>query len=124
MSVITRLEERRGQILQEMKQIRAMRKGSVIKQYFKVKKNGEKEPVLKGPYWLYTRKEKGKTVGQRLRKDDAERFSEEVDACHHFQGLCREYAEVTERLGTLERELGAGSPEKKRRRSRSSRTRR
>lgn len=124
MSVITNLEKRRGQILQEMHRIRAMRKGSVIKQYLKVKKKGKKEPVIKGPYWLYTRKEKGKTVGQRLSSDDAERFREDVDAYHHFQELCREYAEVTERLGELERELSDGSREKKRRRSRSSRTRR
>lgn len=118
------VEDRREQILKEMREIRAMRKGSVMEQYLKVKRKGKEEPVLRGPYWLYTCKEKGKTVGQRLSREEAERLRGEVDAYHRFQALCSEYAEISERLGALERKLEEGSEGKKGRKSRSRRTRR
>ncbi len=121
---ITVIEERRKQILKEIRGIRAMRKGSVTEQYLKVKKKGQKEPELKGPYSLYTRKERGKTVGQRLSREDAERFKVEVDAFHCFRSLCDEYAELTGRLGDLERDLSEGSQEKKRQRRPSKKTKR
>ncbi len=87
-----------------MRKIRAMRKGSVTEQYLKVAKKEKKKPVLGGPYWLYSRKEKRKTVGRRLRRQEVERIREEVHAYHRFQALCAEYAKVTERLGELGRE--------------------
>jgi hypothetical protein len=116
MGQIRTLIERREQILKEMREIRAMRKGSVEEQYFKARRKGEEEPAVQGPYWLYTYKEKGKTVGQRLSKEEANRFHEEVEAYHRFQSLCSEYAEITERLGEMERGIGEIAQEKKRRR--------
>ena len=119
-----KVERRREEILQEMRAIRAMRKGSVMEQYLPVKQRGKTEPVLRGPYWLYTRKEKGRTVGRRLSREEAERVRAEVEAGHRFQALCREYEELTERLGEAERELEKTGREKKPRRSRSRKTRR
>jgi hypothetical protein len=124
MDEIKSIEQSRRRILKEIGEIRVMRKGSVMEQYLEVAHKGKKEPVLRGPYWLYTKKEKGKTVSQRLRRNEAERYEKEVEAFHRFQSLCDEYAELTERLGELERELDEGSREKKRRRSPSRRTRR
>ena len=115
MGTLRQLEERREQILQEIKDIRAMRKGSVIEQYLKVKHKGHEEPVLRGPYFLYTRKEKGKTVGQRLKKDEVHRYQQEVEAFHRFQDLCDEYAGITEQIGDLERERPEIAQEKNRR---------
>jgi hypothetical protein len=114
MNEIAVLEEKRNQILQQMRTIRAMRKGSVTEQYLKVTKKGKKEPSLRGPYWLYSRKEKGKTVGRRLRRGEVEGYREEVHAYHRFQVLCADYAKITERLGELEREKELSSREKKR----------
>jgi hypothetical protein len=122
MKEIAKLEVRREEILTKIREIRAMRKGSVTEQYLKVKAKGQDEPVLRGPYFLYTRKERGKSVGRRLSREQAERYREEVEAFHHFQGLCNEYAEVTERLGALERGCEEGMREKKLRRPRSRRT--
>ena len=122
MEEIRMVEERREQILNEMRQMRAMRKGSVTEQYLKVRSKGAKKPALRGPYWVYTRKEKGKTVGQRLSRKEAERFGKEVEGYHRFQALCSEYAELTERLGELEREQGEETQEKKGRKSPSNRT--
>ena len=116
-----KVERRREEILKAM---RAMRKGSVMEQYLPVEQRGKTEPVLRGPYWLYTRKEKGRTVGRRLRREEAERYRAEVEAGHRFQALCQEYAELTARLGELERELQEEGRGKKPRRLRSSKTRR
>lgn len=122
MEKIAELEARREQILKEMRGMRAMRKGSVMEQYLKARKTGREEPVLRGPYWLYTRKEKGKSVGQRLSREQAGRYQEEVQAFHRFQSLCNEYAQITEQLGELEQELGDGSKKKKPRKPPSRRT--
>ncbi|MCF8060920.1 MAG: hypothetical protein K9M82_00250, partial [Deltaproteobacteria bacterium] len=63
---IQELEGRREQILTEIRNIRTMRKGSVTEQFLKTKRKGSKDLVVNGPYYLYTRKEKGKSVGRRL----------------------------------------------------------
>ena len=98
-----------------------MRKGSVIEQFLKVKHKGRQEPVLRGPYFLYTRKEKGKTVGKRLKKDEVQRYRQDVEAYHRFQGLCDEYALISEQIGDLERQETADAQEKKLPKSRSKR---
>lgn len=122
MESIRALEEEREQILQEMRQIRAMRKGSVSEQWIKVP-HKQGAPVLRGPYNLYTYKEKGKTIGRRLNVQEARRVSEEVEAYHRFQTLCARYTEVTQRLGDAEQGLFEESPLKKGLKSRSKRTR-
>lgn len=119
MEKIRRLEERREQLIEEIREIRTMRKGSVTEQYLKVEKKGQKEPVIRGPYFLYTRKIKGKTVGQRLKKAEVERYRLEVEAYHRFQRLCDEYAQITEKLGDIEMATKQEPQEKKIPKSRS-----
>jgi hypothetical protein len=117
-----RLEKRRMQIIKEISSIRTMRKGSVTEQYLKVPRKGDREPALRGPYFLYTRKEKGKTVGRRLSKEEAYPFGQQVEAFHRFQALGKQYAEICERLADLAGVAEASGLEKKRRRSLSSKT--
>lgn len=124
MKDIQELEGRREQILTEIRNIRAMRKGSVTEQFIRAKRKGGKAPAVNGPYFLYTRKVKGKSVGERLSAERAERYREEVEAYHHFQSLCDEYVVITEQLGDLERSSEDGSQEKKLRKRRSKRTKR
>jgi len=120
---IEELQKRREQIIEEIGSIRTMRKGSVTEQFLKVPRKGQKEPVLRGPYFLYSRKEKGKTVGRRLGKEEADRYREQVKAFHKFQALGKEYAEISERLADMEGMLEVTDQKKKRRRrSSSSRT--
>jgi hypothetical protein len=120
---IERLEKRRMQIIEEISSIGTMRKGSVTEQYLKVARKGEREPGLRGPYFLYTRKEKGKTVGRRLSKEKADRFRQQVEAFHRFQALGKQYAEISERLADLAGVVEASDREKKQPRSSSSKTR-
>jgi hypothetical protein len=119
---IQELEGRREQILTEIRNIGAMRKGSVTEQFLKTKRKGSEELVVNGPYYLYTRKEKGKSVGRRLSEEQADRYRVEVEAFHRFQALCNEYAETTERLADLKHGCEDGRQEKKQRRRPSRRT--
>ena len=60
------LKMRRDEILEEIKSLEQMRRGSVVEQvYESVGKDGEK--VRRGPYLLYSFKEKGKTVSRRIK---------------------------------------------------------
>ncbi len=117
------LEEKRERVLEQMRAIRSMRRGSVTEQYLKVPHKGKRKPVVRGPYWVYTWKEGGKTVGQRLSREEAAQIKKDVEAHKKFVALCKEFETLTMRLGDVEVE-GALTPKKKRPRSRSSRTKR
>lgn len=126
MDKIKEIEKRRRVILREMGGIRSMRRGSVNEQFLKVPHKGKKEPVIRGPYYVFSRFEKGKgTKSYRLTSpEDVDQARDDVEAHKRFRELCREYEELTEELGRVERALGERSPEKKLRRSPSRRTRR
>ncbi|MFO8057796.1 MAG: DUF6788 family protein [bacterium] len=119
------IEKRRSEILKEMEGIRSMRRGRVDEQYLKVPHKGKKEPVFRGPYYVFSRHEKGEgTKSYRLTtQEDVDNARRDVAAHKRFQELCREYEELTEELGRLERESDERSPEKKTRKSGSRRTR-
>jgi len=117
------LEEKRERVLEQMRALRSMRRGSVSEQYLKVRHKGKRKPVVRGPYWVYTWKEGGKTVGQRLSREEAARIKKDVEAHKKFVALCKEFETLTMRLGDVEVE-GVLTPEKKGPRSRSSRTKR
>ena len=119
MKEIERLEKRRMQIIKQISSITTMRKGSVTEQYLKVAHKGHREPAFRGPYFLHTRKEKGKTVGRRLSKEEAGQLRHQVRAFHRFQALAKQYAEICERLADL---AEASAWEKKRPRSPSNKT--
>lgn len=121
MDVIEDLDAKREQILEQMRAIRSMSRGSVTEQLLKVKHKGKQKPVLRGPYWVHTWKEGRKTVGRRLSREEADQVQKDVEAHKEFVALCKQYEELTVRLGECE---SAVRPEKKRPKSRSSRTKR
>jgi len=100
------LDEKRERVLEQMRAIRSMRRGSVTEQYLKVRHKGKRKPVVRGPYWVYTRKEGGKTVGQRLSREEAEQVKKDVEAHKQFVALCKEFETLTMRLGDVEVEGG------------------
>ncbi len=115
------LERRRQELLQQMAQIGDMRRGSVNKQYFEVQQLGRKEPLRRGPYYVFSCKVQGKTCSRRVRGAEVEKLQREVDNFHHYQQLSRELMEVNERLCDL-RPVEAPGPGKKNSPSRSSET--
>jgi len=98
------LEARREKIIREMLSIRSMRKGTINEQYLKVRRVGRKEAVECGPYYVLSRREGNKTVSQRLTTvGELEQARRDVAEHQKFVALCKEYEEVTEKLGEMER---------------------
>ncbi len=121
MDTIQQLESRRHAILQEMRSIRSMRRGTINEQYFKARLRGRKGTVRQGPYYVLSRREEDKTVSRRLRSaSELEQAQKDVAEYKRFLGLCQEFERLTARLGELERSEQGLEQEKKQFRSSSS----
>lgn len=115
---VQELEARRNAILEQMRSIRSMRRGTINEQHFRTRLKGERGVVLQGPYYVLSRREGEKTVSKRLRSPtELEQAREDIVAQKRFMTLCREFEQVTTRLGELERQEPALEAEKKRSRS-------
>ena len=109
------LEARRNAILEEMRSIRSMRRGTINEQHFKIRLKGKKGVILQGPYYVLSRREGEKTASQRLRSPaELEQAQKDVGQYKRFMGLCQEFERLTARLGELERSELEGAQEKKR----------
>jgi hypothetical protein len=114
MDTVQQLERRRNAVLEQMRAIRSLRHGTINEQYFPASVKGALAGGLRGPYYVLSRNEGGKTVSQRLTAELVEQARTDVAAHQRFVSLCQEYERLTEQLGQVERGAGAG-PEKKRR---------
>jgi len=125
MDTVQQLESRRNAVLEEMRSIRSMRRGTVNEQYFKTRLKGRKGIVPQGPYYVLSRREGDKTVSKRLRSvGELEQAQKDVAEYKRFLGLCQEFERLTARLGELEGTEQGLEQEKKRFRSPSSKTER
>ena len=113
------IEARRETILQEMRSIRSMKRGTINEQYLKVPQKGASKPALRGPYHVLSRREGNKTVSERLTtRNQLEQARKDVAAHRRFMELCKEFERLTERLGYLQRQT-TDMEEKKRSRRKS-----
>jgi len=120
MDLLQQIEAQRLAILDSLKAIRSMRRGSITEQFFPVQCKGQKQAARRGPYYVFTRHRGSKTFSQRLTTAGAlQQAREDVEAFKRFQALCRDYERLTEKLGELERKT---EQEKKRSKSGSSKT--
>jgi hypothetical protein len=124
MNTVQELEARRSAVLEEMRSIRSMRRGTINEQYFKTRLKGAKGIVHQGPYYVLSKREGEKTVSKRLRVADLEQAKKDVAEYKRFLGLCQEFERLTARLGEIERGEQGFEQEKKRFRSPSSKTER
>ena len=124
MITVDEIESRRNAVLEEMRAIRAMRRGTINEQFLNVRRKGIKEPVARGPYYVLSRydPEMGKTQSRRLTsKEQLEQTRNDVAAYQRFVSLCREFELLTERLAELERGMPEHEAKKKQRSSPSNR---
>jgi hypothetical protein len=99
MSAFQKLRKARQEILAQIALIEEMRRGSVVRQFLKVKLKGKREPTLSGPYALFSFKQKGKTISRRLHDlEEIRRLEQQVENYHIFQQLCRRLVEIGETI--------------------------
>lgn len=103
MNSIHAIEQRRETILNEMRALRSLCKASLSEQMLPVKHKGKKEPVMRGPYFVLSRRQDGKTHSRRVRKDELEQVKMDVDNHKRFMELSKEFEELTQQLGEMER---------------------
>lgn len=104
MNPLAEIEARRNAILEEMRSIRSMKRGTINEQHFRVALKGKRGTVLRGPYYVLSRREGDRTVSKRL-TTSAELEQARKDGAEHkrFLALCQEFEGLTERLGELEK---------------------
>ena len=107
------LETKRQEILQQMSAITRMRRGTVNEQYFEVReKDGSAH--RRGPYFLYSRTEKGKSFSQRVSLEDVDRYREETDNCRRFKELSGRCVMICEALAEADGGRKKKRPKQKR----------
>ena len=98
MTHLETLRTRRKEILKELAMLEQMRRGSVVEQFVEtVKKDGTK--TRRGPYALYSYKEKKKTVSRRLTDPKLAGFyRKQIQAFRRFQELASELTSLSEKI--------------------------
>jgi hypothetical protein len=101
---------RKDQVVAELAALGPMRKGSLTEQMVQVVlKDGT--PRRRGPYTVYTFKERGQTISKRLGDPkEIALYRRQIGAFRRFQELTAELARLSQRLADLE---AAGEPESK-----------
>ena len=123
MNKIDVLRSRRNELLEELKGLEQMRRGSVVEQvYESVRKDGTK--VRRGPYPLFSFKEKGKSVSRRIKDSKRKaQYERQIDAFRRFQELTAELVRIGEQFADLAvSDDAAGKKTVSRRTSKSKRT--
>jgi len=101
MNNITKLTQRKTEIIKEIAALEPMRKGSLSEQFLEtVRADGRK--TKRGPYMVYTFKEKGKTVSRRVKdKKRAALYRRQIATFRRFQELSKELLQVSQRIADL-----------------------
>ena len=102
MTTAEQVRSRRKEVLEELGGLEHIRRGSVVEQYVEdVHKDGS--PVRRGPYTLYSYKEKRKTISRRLKSpQEAERHRKQIKGFRRFQELVSELVSLGEQLCQME----------------------
>jgi hypothetical protein len=95
----TQLEKRRDQILQQMKAIDRLRRGSLSRQFFK--KPGSASQTPQGPYYVLQGYIQGQKFSERISADQAPQIEPLVANYKRFEKLAEEFVSVTDQLTRL-----------------------
>lgn len=96
-----KLTRKKLEILKEIAALEPMRKGSLTEQFLETKR---KDGTIskRGPYLLYTFKEKGKTHSRRIKGDEeAQIYRKQISAFRRYRELSSELVRVAGRIADL-----------------------
>lgn len=100
MSTLKMLQQKKVDVLRAIASLDPMRMGSVCEQFQRTRRK-DGTIAKRGPYTMYTRKKKGKSVGKRLSEQEAPLYRDQIGLFRKFQELCGEFVETSERLADL-----------------------
>ena len=114
------LEKQRAELLKRMGSVGDMRRGSITATSGKCGKStchcAKPGTAGHGPNFRLTRKVQGKTVTETFASPAALRKAQrEVEEFHHFQDLCEQVVEVSEKLCAVRPTESSLSPQEKKR---------
>jgi hypothetical protein len=101
MAQIQQLRKQRNRLLDELRDLDEIRRGSIVEQYVvATRKDGGKR--RRGPYVLYSYKEKGKTVSRRLTKEtDIPLYRNQIENFRRFRHITAELLRIGEQISDL-----------------------
>lgn len=99
-SSIESLHEKRNSILEQMRALDRMRRGSLSKQFFQSK--GPQPSPQQGPYFVLQGYLKGRKFSRRVPQKDVPRVESQVNNYRRFQELAEAFIETTQELTCLE----------------------
>ena len=111
----SQLEQRRDQILQQIKAIDRLRRGSLSRQFFK--KPGSTSP--QGPYYVLQGYIQGQKFSERVPADQALHIEPLVANYKRFEKLAEEFVSVTDQLTRLSQSAPDAKKNSKKRSARS-----
>ena len=91
------LLEKKNELLDQIAQLGALRRGQLSEQYYK-KKNAKGETIRTGPYYVWQAWVKGKKRSIRIPKDDVQTVLKEMEVHKQYKQLCDELADVMEQI--------------------------
>ncbi len=96
-----KLEQQRQNLLQQLQGLRELRRGSLTEQFLSVK-HADGTVVKHGPYPLLTRKQRHKTISQRL-KDPAmvPLYRRQIEAMRQFESVVEQLVRLGEQFSDL-----------------------
>lgn len=93
------INQRQRDIMNQLKQIRIMKKGSVTFQRYPVHHEAQAAGRMRGPYPVLTWKEEGRTKSIRLKTPGEVAWAQDAVENHkRFTALCHEYERLAEQL--------------------------
>jgi len=102
MDTTARLTQSKNELLAQLAALGPMRKGTLSDQYVQtVLKDGSHR--RRGPYTVYTFKERGQTLSRRLSdREQIARYREQIATFRRFQELSAQLVQVGQRLADLD----------------------
>ena len=93
------LHQKRDRVLQDMKAIDHLRRGTLSKQFFQPKPG---QTARRGPYFLLQGFFHGKKFSQRIPAEEASTVQKQVGNYRRFQSLAEEYVTLSDAITRLE----------------------
>ena len=101
MNKTEKLTQKKAEILKKIASLGPLRKGSVTEQFLETKqKDGSN--AKRGPYLIYTFKEKGKTKSRRIKEGEQARiYRQQIAAFRRYRELSNELVRASQKIADL-----------------------